>query len=89
MNHIKNLKNFFLNFIVPDGSDYTGVSQVLEFGPDSPREMQVSIAILLDNQVERDETFSVTLTASEGDNDVIIGRDEAQITIVDENSKLI
>ena len=62
---------------------------MLEFGPDSPREMQVSIAILLDNQVERDETFSVTLTASEGDNDVIIGRDEAQITIVDENSKLI
>ena len=75
--------------LISENSDYTEVTQMLVFGPDTPRERQVSIAILSDDQVESDETFSVTLTASEGDNDVIIGRDEAQITIVDENSKLI
>ncbi len=60
----------------------------LEFGPDTPSSIQVPIDVQSDDSVEGDEMFSVILTASPGDNDIIIiGRNEAQITIMDNDSE--
>ena len=50
------------------------------------------IMIIPDGLVERDETFSISLTTSQQDaasGNIVIGRDVAQITIDDLDSRLI
>ena len=72
--------------------DYIGINQIVMFSPDGPSSVPIMIMIIPDGLVERDETFSITLTTSQQDaasGNIVIGRDVAQITINDLDSKLI
>ncbi len=72
--------------------DYNGVNQTIVFNPDGPSLAQILIEITQDGLVERDETFSIGLITSQRDaasGNIIIGRDVAQITIVDFDSGLL
>ncbi len=62
------------------------------FSPGGPSSVPIMIMIIPDNLVERDETFSIGLTTSQQDaasGNIVIGRDVAQITINDLDSRLL
>ena len=72
--------------------DYIGINQRVVFSPDGPSSVPIMIMIIPDGLVERDETFSIGLTTSQQDpasRNIVIGRDVAQITINDLDSKLM
>ncbi len=82
--------SFFL--FPPENVDYVGVNETVVFNPDGRlSSLPIMITVIPDGLVERDETFSIVLTTSEQDaasGNIVIGRDVAQITIVDLDSKL-
>ncbi len=91
------IRRYFHNyvfFLVPtsENVDYVGVNETVVFNPDGRlSSLQIMIMVIPDGLVERDETFSIVLTTSEQDaasGNIVIGRDVAQITIVDLDSKL-
>ncbi len=72
--------------------DYVGINETVVFSPDGPSSVPITIMIIPDGLVERDETFSIGLTISQQDatsGNIVIGRDVAQITINDLDSKLM
>ncbi len=84
--------NHLSYYSIPENLDYIGINQTVVFSPDGPSSVPVSITILPDDLVERDETFSIGLTTSQKDGasgNIVIGRDVAQITIDDLDSRLI
>ncbi len=78
--------------LTSENIDYIGINETILFSPDGPSSVPIMIMIISDGLVERDETFSITLTTSQQDaasGNIVIGRDVAQITINDLDSKLI
>ncbi len=78
-------------FPPPENVDYVGVNETVVFNPDGRlSSLPIMILIIPDGLVERDETFSIVLTTSQQDaasGNIVIGRDVAQITVVDLDSK--
>ena len=84
---IMTMKDFlhimFVRTTATGGSDYTSVSsnEVFPSGSTDTDTRCVNITLEDDEALERDETFTVTLTTS--DPNVMLGQDVTTVTVVD------
>ena len=62
------------------------VTETLTFDQDNSSVI-VPVTILEDDQLEANETLSAFLSLTQQDSNIVIGRNEAVITIIDSDSK--
>ena len=75
-----------LLLLLPAGEDYTAISGMILTFMTSVTEISITVTITDDDLVEIDENFFGDLTTTSGD--VIINPAEAEVTILDRDSKL-
>ena len=68
------------------GTDFLPLNRILTFNSDISR-TTINVTLLNDNIVEGDEDFLARLEVPSTEMDVVLSKDNATITILDDNSK--